>query len=532
MTTAGGRLSGLAARIGSLPWHPVAFAAAYVLNAYVATGLVPQTAVRALVVVIAAATGLTLLAWLVARNPQRGGIAATFVVAAVVLSRELAGILGRAIDALAAWQALMLSVFLAAAVALGLRLAWSSLRQQGGRSRWTSGLNLLASVLIGLIIVDGVLQGVLVADDMRQGAPLASHEDRHLVPRSGPDIYLVLLDGYPRADTLARRFGYDNSAFLAALEQRGFEVAAGSHSNYTRTLLTLTSLFHISLLTDIDDLRAVLAETVPVQPTARRVLNHNPVIAMLRSLGYVTISGAPPYEDAALRQTDLFWEVPYLNDLEYQLLASTFVLDAIHFLLPTELADERRGQIEQPLQRMVEVAEDRTLGPRFDFVHVLAPHTPFVYGADGEPLKLTRFRTTTNTAEAYGLTREQYTALLAGQVTYLNARVLRAVDDVLRASEEPPIIILFADHGPRRRVLTAETASREDLREAFATLFAAYTPGHSEVFPADVTPARLMTYLLNAYFGTDLPLAGDGAFLSPGAKQFPLVEVPDPPGPE
>ena len=54
-----------------------------------------------------------------------------------------------------------------------------------------------------------------------------------------PDIYVILLDGYPRADTLARLFDFDNGPFLAALEAKGFDVSAGSSSNYMYTELTL-----------------------------------------------------------------------------------------------------------------------------------------------------------------------------------------------------------------------------------------------------------------------------------------------------
>ena len=40
-----------------------------------------------------------------------------------------------------------------------------------------------------------------------------------------PDIYVVLLDAYPRADTLDNDFGYDNSPFLDGLRAEGFDVA-------------------------------------------------------------------------------------------------------------------------------------------------------------------------------------------------------------------------------------------------------------------------------------------------------------------
>ena len=59
--------------------------------------------------------------------------------------------------------------------------------------------------------------------------------------REGPDIYAILLDGYPRADVLAHAFDIDNGPFVGALEERGFAVAGASHSDYIWTHTTVPS---------------------------------------------------------------------------------------------------------------------------------------------------------------------------------------------------------------------------------------------------------------------------------------------------
>ena len=57
-------------------------------------------------------------------------------------------------------------------------------------------------------------------------------------------MYVILLDGYPRADTLQETFGIDNTAFTADLEDRGFTVSDGARANYNKTWLTLASMFN------------------------------------------------------------------------------------------------------------------------------------------------------------------------------------------------------------------------------------------------------------------------------------------------
>src|SRR4029079_6981307 len=44
-------------------------------------------------------------------------------------------------------------------------------------------------------------------------------------PADAPDVYVILLDGYARADVLEDTFDYDDSPFLDGLRSDGFEVA-------------------------------------------------------------------------------------------------------------------------------------------------------------------------------------------------------------------------------------------------------------------------------------------------------------------
>jgi hypothetical protein len=89
----------------------------------------------------------------------------------------------------------------------------------------------------------------------------------------------------------------------------------------------------------------------------------------------------------------------------------------------------------------------------------------------------------------------------------------------------------MSDHGARSRPFNAATATPDDLRERFGTLFAAYTPGKTGVFPNDVTPSQIMVDLLNAYFGTDFPQPARGTFASEISHPYDFTKVPEPPPP-
>lgn len=515
-----------------LPWHPIGFATAHVLNAYVAIAVSPYAMFRALFVAIVAATIAMGLGWLAVRNLRGGALIATTLVAFIVLGREIATIVMNAVALLPSWQLVILLFPIAAVIGLTARVTWKSLRRFDALARWTRVFNALAASLVLVIVITALASGTLghTIADLRQGVPLEAAPDRSDQPRDGPDIYLILLDGHAREDVLAQRFGFDGGPFLQALDERGFEVAPASHSNYMLTQLTLTSMFHMALVDDVPELEPVLSGAAG-SAKARRALNDNPAFAFLRSHGYTTVAFGTPYEEVTLRQADVFMDGPQLTEFEWQLFASTFALDALAGIAPNLLPGAQRARINSAFDNLVAVARDKNLGPRFVFAHVVAPHTPFVFGPHGEPLDVPVLRRTDDSAAALGFSAAEFARRFTDQTTYIDDRAIAVIDAILAASPSPPIIIVMSDHGSRSRPLDPATATADDIRERFGTLFAAYTPGQSDVFPADVTPAQVMVDLFNAYFGQHFPQPASGTFASSGKDPFQLTQVPEPPPP-
>lgn len=515
-----------------IAWHPIGFAAAYVLNAYIAESVSPYSALRALVAALMIAALLQLLLWAVLRNGRRGALAATGVAWFVVFGRDLVLIVQNAVRAVPVWLLLVLVALIAGVLVMGIHIAALSLRRDGGLKRWTSGLNSLATVLLIVVIGGGLLsgRGGQTVTDLRQGTTLAGAPDRSDAQRPGPDIYVILLDGHARSDVLADRFGYDNRPFLAALESRGFEVAPASHSNYTLTQLTLISMFHMALLADIPAVEPLL-NGASDNWNARRLLSENPAFELLRDRGYTIVAFQLQAEDVTLRQADVLIDNSLMTEFEGELLASTFAVDLIQQIAPDLMPSAQRARIDGAFDNLVHVAQSDRLGPRFVFGHVAAPHSPLVFGALGEPLRVPEQRRKDDTAAGLGLTDAEFAQRFAGQTAYVDDRTLETIDSILAASPEPPVIIVMSDHGSRSRVLDPATATPDTLRERFGTLFAAYTPGRVGVFHPDETPAAIMVDLLNAYFGADLPEPAEGTFASRIDQRFSLTRVPEPPAP-
>lgn len=518
-------------RAGPLPLHHLLFAAAFVLSAYVANSVSPFAMFRPLVACIAVAAVLWGLAWLAARNGRTAALVATSIVALLVFGRQVAQILSNIVGLLPAWQLAILAVVFGLAILLTGRIAGRSLRREGGVARWNGALNTFGVVLTLIILGTGATNGTWgqSIEDLQQGVPLEAASDRSDVPREGPDIYVILLDGHAREDVLAQRYDYDLGPFLGELEDRGFEVSRGSHSNYMFTQLTLTSMFHRSLL-PVDAL-GPLTGGRPTNAAAREAVVHNPTFDFLRSHGYTTVAFGTPYENIAMRQADVFVEGPPLNEFEQHLINSTFVLDLLRAVAPELVPGVERSAVNSVFTNLDVVARVESLGPRFVWAHVMAPHVPFVFGAHGEPVDIPVTRVFEQYAAGMGLSQAEFEQRFADQTQYTDARTIEAIDDILAASPEPPIIIVMSDHGARSRPFDPATAGPDDLRERFGTLFAAYTPGKSGVFPNDVTPAEIMVDLLNAYFGTNYPQPATGTFASEISHPYDFTKVAEPPPP-
>jgi hypothetical protein len=112
-------------------------------------------------------------------------------------------------------------------------------------------------------------------------------------------------------------------------------------------------------------------------------------------------------------------------------------------------------------------------GPKFVFAHILATHTPYVIGPDGEFISSDgQFSLMDlDTIEDPELEASRY----RDQVTYVNQRMQKIIDKILKTSDTPPVIILQSDHGPetdenRLRILNAYYLAGSDIQLLYETI--------------------------------------------------------------
>jgi hypothetical protein len=509
----------------NLPWHPIVLTAVIVVGFWMDAIVSPYAAFRGLVIALVGAALFTAMMSLILRSRHAGGLAVSALIA-VLYSKHLVRLI---VDLGPQMPPPVLVLWLLAMLA-GAGLVARIVIRASRRLDWlsaTSLMNRIALILLVASIATGLLNGKLArgASDLQQGGGLESTSPQVAENELEPDIYVVMLDGYPREDVLDFAFGYDNKPFVRALEQRGFAVAGRSHSDYLWTHLSLTSLFHMAFVEDIPVIQEIAAGMRPIHPGLFDAVNNNPVFDVAHSHSYQVVAIGGGFEQLTPRKADVYLDRGEMNDYELGLLNSTYLGQVLSFFAPTLASGQHADRIRSTLRYLGEVARAPHSQPRLVFAHVPTPHQPTVFRSDGEtiPVPIDNGFYADSPVEK-GVPIYRFIAQYRDHLGYLNGLILESLDEVLAESDRPPVIVFFSDHGSASRVNWATTrpadADPKRLAERTGSFLAALTPGKTDVFPDDPSPASIFRYLFDSYFGTSY----GRAVPPPNGGQVPPVD--------
>jgi hypothetical protein len=317
-----------------------------------------------------------------------------------------------------------------------------------------------------------------------------------------PDIYYIILDAYGREDVLRDHLGFDNSAFLAALRERGFYVADCSQSNYHITEYSLSSSLNYDYLDHLN---------VDNKIERIAILKHSAVRSFLEGQGYQIVSAPTGWDMTEWKDADVYLDfdhsysaLPEFEKLTMDTTLLRIVSDFNLFNINRITDNNHRSRILSLLNHLKRLPTEQ--GDLFVFAHFVIPHPPYRFGPNGEWLE--------------GQPEDLQTAYL-GQVVFINREILQVIDTILARSETPPIIILQGDHGPPPQ-LSPSSAQKMPILNAY------YLPGvdADKVLYLSISPVNTFRVVLNSYFGQDLPLLEDISYYAPNENPDALELAP------
>jgi hypothetical protein len=323
-----------------------------------------------------------------------------------------------------------------------------------------------------------------------------------------PDVYYIILDSYSRQDMLKEYYQLDISEFVEQLESAGFYVVPCSQSNYGVTDLSLASSLNMNYIEDVapPDMKNQSKWVSLGEP-----IRHSLVRQTFEKMGYKTVAFATGVwwseiqdADYYLRNTNhtagLSYDFWHASDFEILFLRTTVLrlADEMGIVWFGSFFDSpMRGHarlINYILDELKNVPE--ITGPKFVFVHLMAPHGPYVFNPDGD------FVVTNATNPGF-----------PNEIEYLNKQLIPIVQTIIEKSSVPPIIILQSDHA-------------RDTEVRLANFNAIYFPdgGKAVLYPT-LTPVNTFRLVFNTYFGQNLPLLPDISYFSAYGDYYDFTEV-------
>jgi len=493
-----------------LPWYPLAISAYPVLKLLAAnTGQVGLDAgVRPLVISILFAGLLFFILWLFLQRTHK----AAFLTALWLALFFSYGHLYIYIDE--RYPEANYTTWLAVAWILlfVLSLIWVTRPQL----TFASAATTLNTVALALLVMAGwqVLSAIEPPSVHALALPDAPVQTDLVRPENPPDVYFFLLDSYGRADLLQQAYGFDNSEFLDGLKERGFFIAECSQSNYVRTELSLASQLNMQYLQELSD-------KFSPESTKRSLLwqslRHNAVRYNFENMGYETITVRTEFEWLNIKDSDHYLSPPPISsgmtEFEGLFLRTTLARYAQDwgwvdpdYLLGVSARD-RFNTVFNTIDDITRMPQ-----PTFAYLHLISPHPPFVFDANGSPTYPADFW---NDQRLYP--GRLYQKGYVDQAQFLNKKMLQAVDTILAESDAPPIIIIQGDHGP--------WLQPKDKR--MWILAALYLPGHKDGLYPTVTPVNFFRLVFNSYFGGKYEVLQDVSYYSPVPKLYDFSVVPN-----
>jgi len=337
------------------------------------------------------------------------------------------------------------------------------------------------------------------------------------------DIYYIMLDSYPSQDVLLRDYNFDNSDFYLKLEKLGFKINHNSLSNYGITFLSLLSLFNFDYIEKLLPIEKIKGSSSRI--LANELIKNNSLINLLKlhQYDYMHISSGWGPTNKNRYATQVIDNNGFGNEIVIKILENTFFYPIMHRLGYT--LDLVRNKVMKNYDDLSGFLS--TENNKFIFLHSYPPHPPYIFNEEGE--KFDDIKTL-----EWGNNNWKKKDHYVRQLQYVNKMLLKSLEKVINNSDNPAIIVIQGDHGPRSAIALKslnilqldDEENKKGLQENFRVLNAIYTPKDISSFnKKNFSIVNTFRILLNEYFGLKLNILEDKSFISTHEDPYNLKEI-------
>jgi len=259
------------------------------------------------------------------------------------------------------------------------------------------------------------------------------------------------------------------------------------------------------------------------------LIQHSAVRGALEGAGYEMVALDSGHMYSQMKDADQYLSAfpSTVNEME-GLWLSTTILAAMEdpqawgLLLPSY--DTHRTRVQFAFDTLRSVG--RAPGPQFVYAHIIAPHPPFVFDAQGGPVDPPR-PYWPGDGDSYRGTDAEYSNGYGNEVRFVNEQMKIVIDDILANADPAPVILIQGDHGSGLH-LSFSSVEQSCLHERMPILSAYYLPeeGAERLYPS-ITPVNSFRAVFDAVFAADLPLLPDVSYYSAWSTLYDFVDARD-----
>ena len=252
---------------------------------------------------------------------------------------------------------------------------------------------------------------------------------------NSPDIYLLIFDEYVGFEGMRKYWKYNEiDTFVDFLKSKGFYIAEDSHE-IPSTLYSLSTRLNYDENYQPDADNQVFYEA----------LSKNNVMQYIKNYGYSTVTfdglyyawkGRPQIvSDYTYEPTENYSGGLFSTEFEKLVLQNTMVMPFLYNDKQDDpTAVRNRSMIFYTKNQIANLPD--VPSPKFVYVHLMLPHSPFLFNANCEPLD-----------PQYYMNYSYY----FGNYVCATSIAHDIVNSILASADpkRPPVIILQSDHGAR-----------------------------------------------------------------------------------
>jgi hypothetical protein len=328
-----------------------------------------------------------------------------------------------------------------------------------------------------------------------------------------PNVFLVVVDGYPGLHALEGEFEQTKEVLIAELGDRGFQVPESAWTSYWTTELALPSILQMEYPVEEADLN----------PATRRRLHEiiggdSRLVEILEGNGYETVMVESGWTGSSCGGAfDRCVRSPWLDDQLFYILWEGVTGASV--LASNGHAYTKSTQATMNVLRTLAIESHDSEVPTFVFAHLIAPHGPFYLSSSCQTVVTgERFGDTFYVA---GVDRDVRDGFFFDHMSCVDGFVKEFADLV----DPKDVVIVVADHGTDRRIeqLNRSVQDWGAVTERMNVFAAVRMDEDCDLGDSFVTP-NLMRRVLSCYARNPVQDIRNRIFL-PGMRELASDDV-------